>query len=100
MCTLPKGRSLWPGDSSFLPKLSPHGLPEIPSQQELSCALAFMFDDMDSAIKKVDALSERGVPLEKVPPLDPTEASLHEVRETIQIMFVMAYKKVRSPLYY
>ena len=95
MCTVPKGRSLWPGDLECLPKLAPHGLSEVPSMQVLSCAMAFMFDDMESAIKKVDKGLEN-LSLEKVPPKDPTEAALHEIRETIQIMFVLAYKKVSA----
>ncbi|BDA51221.1 hypothetical protein COCOBI_18-0980 [Coccomyxa sp. Obi] len=95
MCTLPKGSSLslWPGDATFLPKLAPHGLLELTSERVLASAMGFMFIDVDSG-------SGNGVPgagdaqdTRWTVPKDPVEAALYDIRETIQILFVMAFRK-------
>lgn len=52
--------------------------------------MGFMFIDVDSAISnRVEAQDPR-----KTVPKDPVEAALYDIRETIQILFVMAFKKV------
>ena len=96
MCTLPKGGplSLWPGDATFLPKLAPHGLPELTSETVLACAMGHMFADADAMASKLASGDLKGT--KKTKPKDPVEAGLHEIRQTIQTFFVMAFTKVTA----
>ncbi|BDA51223.1 hypothetical protein COCOBI_18-1000 [Coccomyxa sp. Obi] len=95
MCTLPKGSSfaLWPGDAKFLPKLAPHGLPELTSERLLRCAMGFMFVDVESASSKGVAGLPEFLAMEKTAPKDPVEAALYHIRETIEILFMTCFTK-------
>ena len=88
MCTLPKGSllSLWPGDATFLPKLAPHGLPELTSNTELACMTSYMFPHVGDAGSKIVSWATK--------PKDPEEAGLHDVREMMFILFVQTFQKV------
>ena len=93
---------LWPEYESLVPKLDIDKLPALQDGDNLKMHLPCMFvgvdtSDMASVARLVDRMvanqsSGQGWPA----PEDPSEAALHEARESIQILFVTAWQKVNT----